>query len=124
MCKTPTLKKTKNGFQDQLSLNVGQKYCRMLQMEHSAILSTFIKLPVVIKLFCLFLSGCFTQVLLYIRRVNLLPVLEQTLSRVYHILYWYPQTVSSGCLGLMSCYLALSRYNIMAMKSQLDQPTM
>ena len=29
-------------FQDQLSLNADQKYCRMLQGEHSAILSTFI----------------------------------------------------------------------------------
>ena len=48
-----TLKKTKNGFQDQLSLNAGQKYCRMLQGEHSAILSTFIKLPFVIKTFVL-----------------------------------------------------------------------
>ena len=37
------LKKTKIGFQDQLSLNAGQKYC-MLQGEHSAILSTFNKL--------------------------------------------------------------------------------
>ena len=36
--------------QDQLSLNAGQKYCRML---HSAILSTFIKLPFVIKIFVL-----------------------------------------------------------------------
>ena len=35
-------------FQDQLSLNAGQKYCRMLQGEHSAILLTFIKLPFVI----------------------------------------------------------------------------
>ena len=34
--------------------------------EHSAILLTFVKLPFVIKiLFCLFVSGCFTQVLLY-----------------------------------------------------------
>ena len=48
-----TLKKAKNGFQDRLSLNAGQKYCRMLQREHSAILSTFIKLPVVIKTFVL-----------------------------------------------------------------------
>ena len=40
-------------FQDQLSLNAGQKYCRMLQGEHSAILSTFIKLPFVIKFFVL-----------------------------------------------------------------------
>ena len=38
----------------------------MLQGEHSAILSTFIKLPVVIKtMFCLFLSGRFTQLLMY-----------------------------------------------------------
>ena len=31
----------------------GQKYCRMLQEEHSAILLTFIKLPLVIKIFVL-----------------------------------------------------------------------
>ena len=46
-------KKTKIGFQDRLSLNAGQKYCRMLQGEHSAILSTFIKLPFVFKIFVL-----------------------------------------------------------------------
>ena len=40
-------------FQDQLSLNAGQKYCRMLQWEHSAILSTFIKLTFVTKIFVL-----------------------------------------------------------------------
>ena len=33
--------------------NAGQKYCRMLQGEHSAILSTFIKLLFVIKIFVL-----------------------------------------------------------------------
>ena len=43
----------KNGFQDLLSINAGQKYCRMLQREHSAILPTFIKLPLVIKTFVL-----------------------------------------------------------------------
>ena len=54
LCKAATLsKRPKIGFQDQLSLNVGQKYCRMLQREHSAILSTFIKLPFVIKIFVL-----------------------------------------------------------------------
>ena len=41
------------GFQGRLSLNAGQKYCRMLQGEHSAILLTFIKLPFVIKIFVL-----------------------------------------------------------------------
>ena len=41
------------GFLDRLSLNVGQKFCSMLQGEHSAMLSTFIKLPFVIKIFVL-----------------------------------------------------------------------
>ena len=51
--KQPLSKRLKIGFQDQLSLNAGQKYCKMLQREHSAILSTLIKLPVVIKFFVL-----------------------------------------------------------------------
>ena len=45
----PLSKRPNIGFQDQLSLNAGHKHCRMLQGEHSAILSTFIKLPFVIK---------------------------------------------------------------------------
>ena len=49
--KRPLSKRQKIGFQDQLSLNAGQKYCGTLQREHSAILSTFMKLPVVIKTF-------------------------------------------------------------------------
>ena len=44
-------KKTKIGSQDRLSLNAGQKYCRMLHRKHSSILSTFNKLPFVIKSF-------------------------------------------------------------------------
>ena len=43
----------KIGFEYLLSLNAGQMYCRMLQGEHSAILSTFIKLPFVIEIFVL-----------------------------------------------------------------------
>ena len=43
-------KKKKVGSQDQLSLIAGQKYCRMLQLEQSAILSTFIYLLFVIKI--------------------------------------------------------------------------
>ena len=53
MVKRLLSKRPKIGFEDQLSLNAGQKYCRMLQGEHSAILSTFIKLPFVIKTFVL-----------------------------------------------------------------------
>ena len=41
----------KIGFQYRLSLNAGQKYGRMLRGEHSAIHSTFIKLPFPIKTF-------------------------------------------------------------------------
>ena len=53
-CPEQSLKtNTKIGFQDQLLLNKGQTYCRMLQWEHSAILLTFIKLPFVIKTFVL-----------------------------------------------------------------------
>ena len=51
--KRPLSKRQKIGIQDQLLLNAGQKYCRMLQGEHSAILFTFIKLPFVIKIFVL-----------------------------------------------------------------------
>ena len=51
--KWPLSKRSKIGFQDQLSLNAGQKFCRMLQGEQSAILSTFINLPFVIKIFVL-----------------------------------------------------------------------
>ena len=60
-----TKRRPKICFQDRLSLNEGQKYYKMEAL-HSAILSTFIELPFVYKtMFCLFLSGRFTQVLLY-----------------------------------------------------------
>ena len=55
LCKTTTLKNTKNGFQDRLLLNAGQKYCR----EYLAILSTSINLSAVIAsiLECPFYAG-------------------------------------------------------------------
>ena len=51
--KWPLSKRLQIGFQDQLSLNEGLKYCRMLQGKHSGILSTFIKLTFVNKVFVL-----------------------------------------------------------------------
>ena len=57
--KRPLPKRPKIGFQDQLSLNAGQKYCRMLQVKHSATLLTCIKLP--FCLFVLFDSLCPSQ---------------------------------------------------------------
>ena len=62
--KQPLSIKTIKCFSIKLSLNAGQKYCRMLQRKHTAILSTFIKLLVVIKAICIF-EWPFTQVLLY-----------------------------------------------------------
>ena len=59
-------KRPKIGFQDRLSLNAGQKYCKMLQesilqyVRHS--LSYHLSLR---PLFCLFLSGRLRQVLLF-----------------------------------------------------------
>ena len=49
-------RRPKIGFQDRLWLNAGQKYCRMLQGEHSAILLTFNNLPFGIKTFVLSIS--------------------------------------------------------------------
>ena len=61
--KRPLKKKTKIGFQDRLSLNAGKKYCRMLPLEHSAILSTFNKQPFVLSIFEWLLKTGFTVVL-------------------------------------------------------------
>ena len=63
-----TVKHVYNGhFQDQLSLNAGQKFCRMLQCEHSAILSTYIKLHFLINIFLLpIFEWLLTQVILYV----------------------------------------------------------
>ena len=55
--KQPLSNRPKLGFQDQLLLNAGQKFCRMLQGEHSAILWACIKLPFVIKIFVLSIFG-------------------------------------------------------------------
>ena len=52
-CVKQPSKRQEIGFLYQLSLNASQKYCRTLQGEHSAILSTFIKLPFVINIFVL-----------------------------------------------------------------------
>ena len=65
--KRPLSKRPKIGFQHQLSLIAGQKYCRMLQGEQSAILSTFVKQPNVIKTFCLFLWPFYTGFTVFLR---------------------------------------------------------
>ena len=54
--KLPLSKRQKIGFQDQISLNAGQKHCRMLQRLS---LSYHLSLR---SLFCLFWRSRFTQV--------------------------------------------------------------
>ena len=51
--KRPLSSRPKIGFQAQLLLHVGQKYCKMLSLEHTAILSTFMTLPFIIQIFVL-----------------------------------------------------------------------
>ena len=83
--KRPLSKRLKIGFQYQLMLNVCQKYCRMLQGEHSAILSTFIKPPFIIQNFVLsIMSGRFTQVLLYFVIISQFTYSHYPSSRVNH----------------------------------------
>ena len=56
-------KRQKNGFQDQLSLNAGQKYCRMLQESNLQYFWPSLSFHLSLRsLFYLFLSGRFTQV--------------------------------------------------------------
>ena len=60
--KRPLSKRLKIGFQDQLSLNAGQKYCRMSILQYFRPSSSYqLSLR---PLFCLFLSDRFTQVLM------------------------------------------------------------
>ena len=70
--KRPLSKRSKTGFQDQLSLNACQKYCRMLQGEDSAILLPSLSYHLSLR----FLSGRLTQVLLYVQYHILLKIIE------------------------------------------------
>ena len=64
--KRPLKKRSKIDIQDQISLNVGQKYCRMLQDSIlQNILPSFSYHLSLKPLFCLILSCRLRQVLLY-----------------------------------------------------------
>ena len=59
--------KKKIGFQYQLLLNAGQKYCRMLQESILQYFCPSLSYRLSLRpLFCLFLSGCLRQVVLYV----------------------------------------------------------
>ena len=64
--KHPHSKRPKIGFQDQLSLNAGQKYCRCSKGSILQYFRPSLCYHLSLKyLFCLFLSGRLRQVLLY-----------------------------------------------------------
>ena len=69
-----TQEKYKIGFQDQLSLNAGQEYCRMLQKSILQYIRPSLSYHLSLRpLFCLFLNGRLRQVLLYSRNNPALP---------------------------------------------------
>ena len=70
-------RRQKIGFQDRLLLNAGQKYCRMLQTEHSAILLTFIKLLHVIKIFVLSILEWPLKTGFYCTYMSILPIFKK-----------------------------------------------
>ena len=82
--KRPLSKRPKIGFQDQLLLNAGQKYCRcskasILQFFRPS-LSYHLSLR---SMFFLFLSGHFTQLLLYIYYHSILESLNCTIMVIF-----------------------------------------
>ena len=61
----PSNRRPKIGFQDRLSLNAGQKYCRMLSWSILQYFQPSLSYHLSLRpLFCLFLSGRLRQVLL------------------------------------------------------------
>ena len=71
-CLKRTLKKRPIiGFQDRSSLNAGQKYCRMLSWSILQYFRPSLSYRLSLRpLFCLFLSGCLRQVLLYSKSIR------------------------------------------------------
>ena len=102
--KQPLKRRPKIGFQDQVSLTTGQKYCRMLQRKHFAILSTFVKLPFVIKIFVLsilelpFYTSFTVHVFTFYRPLDLyksvLSKAKFLISQPKHVLWVLERTIS------------------------------
>ena len=92
-------KRQKIGFLDQLWLNAGQKYCRMLQGEHYAILLTFIKLPFVIKIFVLsiFERLFYTGFTVYVENIHV-AVYKSMMIKYYIILQALIREYSITCV--------------------------
>ena len=82
--KWPFYKRLKIGLQDLLSLNAGQNNCRM----HFAItFLSFIRLPIVIKIFVLPIFECFTQVLLYLHFLLIRYLRSKQILSYFHVLW-------------------------------------
>ena len=82
--KRPLSKRPKHCFQDRLSLNVGKKYCRMLQKKILQYFRPSLSYHLSLRyLFTLYLSGRFTQVLLYVTNVQLFSLWKTLFPRYY-----------------------------------------
>ena len=87
-------RRPKIGFQYRLSLNAGQKYCRMLESILQYFRPTLSYHLSLRPLFCLFLSGRLRQVLLYLVLYNpgsTLVVLFHHIMLIWfaYFLWWY-----------------------------------
>ena len=83
-------------FQDRLSLNADQTYCRMLQKSILQYFRPSLSYHLSLRpLFCLFLSGCFKQVLLYL-------LSEKYELNLFHANFNIPASLhfSAGCIEL------------------------
>ena len=70
-------KKKKIGFQDRLSLNAGQKYCRMLQKSNLQYFRSSLSYHLSLRhLFCLFFSGGLRQVYCTVKIKNYCCILD------------------------------------------------
>ena len=104
--KRPNKGRPKIGFLDRLPFNAGQKYCRMLQEEHSAI---FFRPPLsyhfpLRPLLCLYLSGCLRQVLLH--------------GKLYFFFFTFSKSVKthmgSCILQYLICAVTVCQFNVNA----------
>ena len=82
-------KRPKIGFQNRLSLNANQKYCRMLQESILQYFRPSLSYHLSLRsLFCLFLSGRFRQVFIVLRQLS--TILNDFNLSIFSVNQWKP----------------------------------
>ena len=101
--KRPLENRQKKDLNDKWLLNEGREYCRMLPLEHSAILLTCIKLLLVLKInFLSFWEWPFYT------GFNVLFTLSLRGERISFIMYWYLRLLYFWRTYFLSLFLACS----------------